>query len=421
MDKREEKETYRKNITWNAIAGLINALEAVVILAVVSRVNNLKDAGILTIAFSLANLFMTIGKFGMRNYQVVHDGEDFTFKTFLYSRLITVGAMIFIIIVYLAYNFAMLKYTAEKSLVIFLVCMWYAVEAFEDVFAGKFQSFGRLDIGSRIFSIRWFFTILTFIILDLVYKDIVIASALALFVSMVLGGILVVYTYIKNVKPENTKPKKGLITLFRESAVLCISAFLYYYITNIPKFVINSFLGDEVQAIYGYISMPVFVIALLNGFIYQPQLTAYVLEWRENKIKQFTSRVFRQLLMILLIIIACIFGAYILGIPVLSALYNENLSSYRIHLLILILGGGFLAFGGYMETMLVIMNEQNKGTIGYLIVAVVGYTFVNLLVKKFQLFGAVCGYMITMLLMSLIFCCILFYEIRKRGVGLNGE
>ena len=33
---------YRKNVLWNVVAGIINAAEAVIIVAVVSRVNGLK-------------------------------------------------------------------------------------------------------------------------------------------------------------------------------------------------------------------------------------------------------------------------------------------------------------------------------------------------------------------------------------------
>lgn len=421
MVENEEKKIYRKNVIWNAIAGLINALEAVIVISVVSRVNSLNDAGVLTIAFSLANLYMTIGKFGMRNYQVAHDGEDFQFNTFFNSRIITVGIMILVVIIDVVYNFVTFQYTIQKALVVFFVCMWYAVEAFEDVFIGKFQSLGRLDIGSRIFSIRWSFTIITFVISDFIWRDIVTASVLALFVSIILGALLIIDTCLKNLKVKRIKGQKGLGALFRESTVLCIAAFLYFYTTNIPKYAINSFLGDEVQAIYGYISMPVFVVALLNSFIYQPQLTAYVLEWRENKTKQFVSRVFRQLFMISLIILICILGAYIVGIPILSVLYNEDLSNYKFYLLLLILGGGFLALGGYMETILVITNQQNKGTIGYLITAITGYVLVNLLVSKYHLLGAVCGYTITMFLMSLIFCFFLILTIRKRGGERNGK
>lgn len=420
MAKVKEKSIYKKNVIWNAVAGIINAGEAIVILAVASRINGLKDAGVLTLAFSLANLFMTIGKFGIKNYQVAHDGEDFSFRTFLISRVITVALMVLIAFLYVAYYFIYDQYTIEKSSVIFFVCMWYAIEAFEDVFFGKYQALGRLDIGSKMFSIRWIITIVTFIIIDLIYENIVFATICTLGVELLWGAVAIIYISQKYKfdKMQCAKGDRGLKNLFRESKFLCISAFLYYFVTNIPKYVINAYLGDEVQAIYGYISMPIFVISLLNSFVYQPQLTAYVFEWRENKIKQFVNRIFRQLLIIVSIMVTCIFGAYVLGIPILSILYHEKLDMYKMHLIILLLGGGFLAVGGFLANMLTIINEQKKSMVVYAIVALMGYVTVDLLVKDFRLIGAVWGYTVTMALMALLFGGVFAYIIREKNYRL---
>lgn len=411
VDKSES--IYRKNVIWNAVAGIINAGEAVVILAAVSRVNGLRDAGVLTLAFSLANLFMTIGKFGVRNYQVAHDGEDFSFRTFFHLRIITVSMMFLVSLGYVLYYFVRNQYTIEKCVVIFFVCLWYAVEAFEDVFVGKYQAIGRLDVGSQIFSFRWIITIVTFIIVDLIYRNIVLASICAFAVGLLFGIVSIAFTYSKYKNAENIQTNRGLKVLFKESIALCISSFLYFYMTNIPKYAINSYLGDELQAIYGYISMPIFVITLLNSFIYQPQLTKYVVEWRENRVDLFVNRVIRQLLLVLLIILVCLAGAYILGIPVLSILYHENLDIYRVHLLILLLGGGLLAVGAFLANMLTIINEQRKGLMGYVLVSVVGYMIVNGMVEKFQLTGAVWGYTITMFLLAIIFGGIFIWVIKK--------
>lgn len=415
MARGKEESVYKKNVIWNATAGIINAGEAVVILAVVSRVNGLKDAGVMTLAFSFANLFMTIGKFGIRNYQVAHDGEDFSFRTFLISRVITVAMMILVAFSYAVYCFSQNQYTLNKSLAIFFVCMWYAIEAFEDVFVGKYQALGRLDIGSSVFSVRWIVTILTFIVADLFCKDIVLASIFALSVELLweIFSIWIICKKYKFDKMKCAKEDRGLKVLFKESVFLCVSTFLYFYVTNLPKYAINSYLGDEVQAIYGYISMPIFVISLLNSFIYQPRLTVYVLEWRENKLKRFINRVFHQLLIIVLIMLVCILGAYVLGIPVLSALYHENLESYRMELIILLLGGGELAVGAFLNNMLTIIDEQKKSMVVYLIVSLIGYTVVDLLVKKFQLIGAVWGYTATMFLVVLLFGGVFANTVKK--------
>ena len=65
---------YKKNLLWNLCAALVNASEAVVVIMIASRFNDREEAGILTIAFSIGNLLMMLGKYGIKNYQVSQDG-----------------------------------------------------------------------------------------------------------------------------------------------------------------------------------------------------------------------------------------------------------------------------------------------------------------------------------------------------------
>ena len=65
---------------WNTLAGLLNAGQSVVILMVISRINGLEDAGIFSIANAIASLMLTVGNFGMRNYQVTDINEKYSFS-----------------------------------------------------------------------------------------------------------------------------------------------------------------------------------------------------------------------------------------------------------------------------------------------------------------------------------------------------
>lgn len=423
MEKHKKnmvKNTYKRNALWNAIAGIINALEAVIVVAVVSRVNGLSEAGIVTIAFSFGNLFMTIGKFGMRNYQVAHCGYDVSFKTFLHSRVITTITMVFAAAVYNMAYFLKGEYSIEKAQTIFLVCMWYAVDAFEDVLSAQYQCADRLDIGGKIFSGRWILTITAFIMTDFVSRDIVKSALTALLASIFLEIFFLLHTYSSYGSKTEVKSENGLFRLLKSSMPLCISSFVYFYVTNLPKYAINDTLTDEIQAVYGYISMPVFVISLLNDFIYLPQLTKYILEWREKKTKQFANKIVRQIEIIFFIILICMAGAYVLGIPVLSVLYHADLSEYKMHLMALLAGGGFLAVVGFGASMLTIMDEQKKAMYLYIIAAIMGQFLVPKLVREFGLWGAVSGYTINMLFMALMFISILA-KIIKSKLKQSGE
>ena len=63
--------------------------------------------------------------------------------------------------------------------------------------------------------------------------------------------------------------------------------------------------------------------------------------WTKRQIGIFMKRTFLQVGIVTMITVVCVFGASLLGIPVLSVLYNTNLQAYKNELLILLIGGGF--------------------------------------------------------------------------------
>lgn len=91
---------YKRDFFWISVAGIINAAEAVIMSMIVTRVTSLSDAGILTIAFAVGNLFMTVGKFGVRNYRVTDVEMKYTYGTYMTMRIISVFAMLILSIGY---------------------------------------------------------------------------------------------------------------------------------------------------------------------------------------------------------------------------------------------------------------------------------------------------------------------------------
>ena len=81
----------RKSYIWNFIATAINASEAVLVLAVASRIVSLDDVGILTFGFVIANLMLCISKYGVRNFQVSDVNYQYSFKDYLLSRILTIS------------------------------------------------------------------------------------------------------------------------------------------------------------------------------------------------------------------------------------------------------------------------------------------------------------------------------------------
>ena len=410
----------KRDYIWNTAAGLINAAEAVVMSMIVTRLTGLADAGMLTMAFAVGNLMLPIGKFGVRNYQVTDVENKFSFFTYATARLITVSFMIAAVCAYLFYAAVGLRYPSDKIGIIFAVCMIYAVEALEDVIWGYYQQKNRLYAGARMFCVRWIGILLVFPTALYNSRNLKNTLLLCLLLSLVIFLILLRITYPKFCGEEDRfsklihrKADFGQIAqLLKTVAPLFGISFLALFENNMPKYAIDAYLTDEVQACYGFVAMPVFVIGLLNNFIYQPTLVPMAVEWEQGRIETFRKRIVRQIMMIGALAVVCLAGAYLLGIPVLSMLYHTDLTGYQRELMILLLASAFLAASGYQSVVLTIMRCQKALLLPHGIVAVMAVVSLPVVVSRYGTMGAAVCYMALMMMLCLLYGGILIIKLK---------
>ena len=198
--------------------------------------------------------------------------------------------------------------------------------------------------------------------------------------------------------------------LLKTAFPLCGISVLQCYVGSAPRYAIDACLTDEVQACYGFVSMPVFAIRLLSNFIYQPLLVPMAVEWENRQIKSFTGRVGNQLLVVAGLSVICLAGTYWVGIPVLSALYHTNLSEYKAELLILLLGSGFMACVAYENVVLTIMRCQKVLLGPYCLVSFIAAVVLRPVVSLYGTLGASVCYFIFMVVLFLRYT---FYLMRK--------
>ena len=65
------------------------AFQSVIMLMIITRTLNLYEAGVFTLANASANLFLNIGKYGMRNFQVSDVKREYNFREYYISRILT--------------------------------------------------------------------------------------------------------------------------------------------------------------------------------------------------------------------------------------------------------------------------------------------------------------------------------------------
>lgn len=404
----------KKDYFWNTAAGIINAAEVILMSMIVMRFGKLSDAGILSFAFAAGNVLMSIGAFGGRMFMATDIKGQYTFKMYMIHRLCSLGLMIASLILYISLS----GFEREKAVSVMLVTFMYMVEVVENCIWGYLQSKDLLYIGARMFCSRWAAVIIAFSVCMIMFRDMIKAL-----LGGALAGVIVFAAWIvivgkalfdrKNGDSNGQNEDEGnkwFASLTVQTFPLFAAAFCSLYINNVPKFAIDRYLNDEIQACYGFVAMPVFVIGLLNQFIYQPTVAKLAREYNFGKIPQFRRDVKRQMLEVTGIMAICVLGAAIIGVPVLSLIYNTDLSGYWKELVILQFAGGFLALSGYFNVILTIMREQKVILQGYLIVLLIGVVLMFLLVKIAGTMGASLGYLI---IMALLFIYYFVYYCRK--------
>lgn len=409
----ESNHINRDSYIWNMAGSLLAAFQSVILLIVLTRTVGLHEAGIFTIAFANANLFMTIGKYGMRNYQVSDLTQQFSFHEYRASRLITCLAMLTVSAAYVTYSSLAYSYSPEKSMIILWMCIFKVLDAVEDVYGALCQQKNRLDITSKAMTLRVLFTLLVYILGLILMENQLHALVAATLFSTALLFLFSRWTYSPFREPKRKVNRTLLMKLLKSCFPLFLAAFLSFYIGNAPKYAIDANLSDELQACYGFISMPIFIISLLNSFIFNPILYHISCLWNDGKITAFIIKILRQTGIIVIITLICLAGGYLLGIPVLSFLYNTDLSPYKTELLILLLGGGFLGISGFLTTILTIIRSQKALIWGYAGVSLLAYLCSDIIVKSFGMMGAAVLYMLLMCILCIWFVLLLAVRIQR--------
>lgn len=402
-----ENNIARRTTIWTFIFLVINAMESVVVLMAATRTMPLEEVGMVTIGFTVSNLFLLVGKFGASNYQTTDVRNEFTLRDYLQYKIATSAIMLVAFGIYLLYGIFFVGYSVRKCLVITLVFFLFFTESLEEVFRKEYQRKQRLDVGNMMFSLRWAICLMIIVVLLFLTHNIMISLLVADF-----AGLLILFVFVWLTRKRITHKEDYVITakwykLMGACYPIFISGFCLNYINNVSKYAIDACLDDTTQAYYGFVAMPNFVIGMLASVFYQPMLVTLSQQWILQEYTTVKKQIKKQICIILLIAVVCLAGGWLLGIPALSWLYKVELTGYKTELMILLFSGMFVSMNNFLTCILVMMRKQKDAMLIYLFVAVLVIIFTNAVVRRYLTVGAACiNAFWQMLITSMLSICI---------------
>ena len=413
----------RSTYLWNAINSGLSAALFPVILLVVKRTNGVYDAGIYSIAFAVAALMLFIGQYGLRRFQSSDINEKYSFAEYHGMRFITCGAMVIASAAYCFYGLEFRDYGWDKFIIVFLICLLKVNQAYADVLHGHMQQKGRLDVAAKASAVRFLAELVSCSLALIITRDLLISSIICILVStavMLLTSVNAARGYCDSLRPSIGWDKFRRLLI--EGFPLFASLFLNMYISNAPKYAIDAHLTEEVQAYYNVLFMPAFVIQLIAYFIFNPILTTYAKLWLSDQRSDFRKlcRLIRSQCLVLLGLTAlAVAVALTIGIPVLSWIFDMDLSGHRMDLAILMIGGGAMAYGVFFNYVITIIREQVFLLISYAVASAAALVLSGPFVIHAQITGASMLYAVLMCVLAGLLAAVLLWKLRIQSKKLS--
>ena len=387
---------------WNLVASVLCAFQSVILLVVMTHTVGLIPAGIYTMGNTDNNLFLSIGKYGVRPFQVSDVDREYKFREYRMARIISTILMAVVSTGYVLYVAIKNNYSSNKLWIIIWMCIYKLPDSFEDVYYGDYQKNERLDVAAKPLALRMIITITLWALLLVITKDLLISVVVSTIVTIVIMVWFILLT--KEFVTEREKPDSSrVLKLLWVTLPLAVAAFLTLYISAAPKNSIDAHLDDKLQAIYGFIAMPVFVVQLLAQAVFNPVLYKISCLWNDGDIGKYVRESLKQVAYVLLITVVCMLGAWFLGVPVLSAMYHTDLKPYKVDLMFMMIGSGFLGFSVLLTGLLTVMRHQKSIFVGYITISIISFLFTDKAVVGYGIIGAVVFYVAMLMLLCLIF------------------
>ncbi len=400
-EAEEEFESHQtsRDFVWNTVGLAAWGMVFPILTVVVTQLVGAEEAGRLSLAFVAGQLLMIVANYGVRTYQVSDRDQNHTFIEYQVNRLITCAVMLIA-----GWAFCTLRgYDSSMATMTMAVFFYKMIDGFADVYEGRLQQMDKLYLAGISQTIRSVTALAVFSLFLLVTGSLSIAAiACAVAATVTLVFITLPLALLET-------PKSGafrldsLVRLFVHCAPVFAALFLYAFIDNMPKFMMEGVLTYDNQLYFNALYFPATTILMVVGFLYKPLLTRMADAWNDPARRgRFDLLIAAALGAILAITVIAIFVMRWIGIPALGFMYGMDFEPFRRLSYFMLLAGGITGGIDFLYQVVTVMRRQATVTKIYLVTFVFALVVPYMLIRVSELEGAVMSYVIVMAILFLL-------------------
>lgn len=399
QEAQYESHKTSRDFMWNSIGlgawGMVFPLLTIV----VTQLSGLELAGMFSLAFVTATLLMIVANYGVRTFQVSDLNESHSFSDYQVNRWITCIAMIVIGVLYCNVR----GYTGEMLLISIGVYLYKMVDGLADVYEGRLQQKDKLYLAGISQTIRSGLVFVVFTLFLLITRNLG-GACVAMAITAIVTFVLVTAPLALLETPASRKPRFASVKrLFQECAPLFVALFLYSFIDNMPKFMMEGLLSYDNQLYFNALYFPAQAILMTVGLIYKPLLVKMAAAWADvNHRRRFDLFIVVMVVVILAITAIGAFFMNWIGIPIMSFLYGTDFEPFRRLSLIMIVAGGVTGIIDFLYQVITVLRKQRVVMRLYLMTFVCSLFVPVLMISMTGLTGAVTSYLVLMAILLVL-------------------
>ena len=349
--------TLKKDYFWNTVGVFAQNVISPLLLVVITRINGIYDSGIFSFAFSISVIFLALGMWGGRTFQVSDVRKEFSTQSYLAVRVILSFIMLVCAVVFCIVN----NYDLLKSAVILALVLVKVLETISDAIYATMQANNKLYRSGMSLTYKAILSILLFVTVDLLTHNLLLSA-----VSLIVANLFFVTLYdipkMRIFENSNVRIKKykaiGIeaLSVMRRSLPVFAVTFLAMFSLNIPRYFLDLYHTNEI-GFFGIIVMPITLISLAISFLIQPNVVHLSKLYESRQYKKFDRIVTWLILAALIVGFVATVVAYFIGIPVLNFVFGLNFDVHRFALIVVVMGASINAVVAIYMTIMVIMRR----------------------------------------------------------------
>jgi len=308
--------------------------------------------------------------------------------------------MLIAAVVFILFN----SYDSERIALMLSLVVYKILDAVADPLYGVMQRRDRLYFAGISMTIKAVVGFVAFVAVDLATHSMLWASFCLLAANAV---FIIVYDipHVRRLEQIGRLFQGGVtpgLALLRTSVYIFSFAMFASLLVNIPRYFVDIHQPGDLGG-FGIIIMPATMLNLFVQFVIQPKLVPLSKRFADKDFASFGRTVRKLILVSLGFGVIATAAAWLIGCPVLTLIFGEDLYMYRVGLTLVVLGGTVNTMTMIYSNILSVMRKFGIQLFNYLAATVGIFIACAVLVVNGSVDGAFFAFLIANAIQAVLF------------------